>query len=101
MTKKILHNFLAKRATFVCKYFKKSVDTVSVHFYTLLLIFQHVIFNKVYLVFQRLQIKKKEFKKVPFYLVVGPLPPPLLLLVVGPLKKKDFFAASPRHLENA
>ena len=59
---------------------------------TLLLIFRHVVFNKVYLILKRLQIKIKI--KFPFSLVIGPLPPPPLS--GSTTNKKNFFAAALR-----
>ena len=63
-----------------------------------MLIFGYIVLNKIYLIFQRLQKKKKKKKKhykkffFPklFFLTLYPSPLPL---------KKDFFAASPMHIE--
>ena len=56
-----LHNFWTKRAIILGKYFKKPVkdcefsDRQLIH-NKLILIFGYVVLNKIYLIFQRLQI---------------------------------------------
>ena len=68
----------------MCKY--------CVHFNTLLLIFRHVVFNLVYLIFEQLQIKKSSF----FLSGRALTPPPLLS---GRTTKKELFLRLPLPLD--
>ena len=84
--------FRLELAIFLGKYFKKSKNTVSCRGSfrcTLLLIFRHVDFNKVYLIFQRLQ------KKSSFFLSGTPLTPSLLVAGL-PLVKAHLLQESRR-----
>ena len=74
-----LHNFWPNRTIFLGKYFKNPVKDCEfadrqhiLKGFTLILIFGYVVLNKIFLIFQWLQIKKKQYKSS-FFLSGTPL----------------------------